>query len=258
MKRQFLGYQLDLSERSECVAELSTLIQSARKTTLKASTKWLACLNPHSYAVALDDLEFARALDKANWLIPDGIGVVLAGRVLGLDIRERVTGYDIFIGLLRDLHNSGGGRIFLLGSTDEVLAKIAVRFKQDFPLVEVSGSYSPPFMPVFSEAENQKIASLINASNSDILFVSLSAPKQEKWIAMMQPRLNVPFIAAIGAVFDFYTGNIRRSPLIFQSIGLEWLPRLLQEPSRLWRRMLISAPRFIFHVMHEWLMQRWN
>jgi N-acetylglucosaminyldiphosphoundecaprenol N-acetyl-beta-D-mannosaminyltransferase len=249
MKRSLLGYHLDVLDARECVAEVAATIQAAQARSTPVSASWLACLNPHSYAVALDDAEFAGALRAANWLIPDGIGVVWAGRLLGLPIRERVTGYDVFDGLLRALQSSGAGNVFLLGSSEAILQEMIEKFAKDFPAVRVCGHYSPPFAPSFSEAENDKMSDLINASGADVLFVSLSAPKQEKWIHAMRGRLRVPFIAAIGAVFDFYTGNVRRSAPIFQKLGLEWLPRLVQEPRRLWRRMLVSAPRFVWDVL---------
>jgi N-acetylglucosaminyldiphosphoundecaprenol N-acetyl-beta-D-mannosaminyltransferase len=90
---------------------------------------------------------------------------------------------------------------------------------------------------------------LINQSKADVLWVGMTAPKQEKWIYQNKNRLSVKFIGAIGAVFDFYTGEVKRSPVLFQKLGLEWLPRLIQQPKRLWRRMFISAPYFLWHVI---------
>jgi N-acetylglucosaminyldiphosphoundecaprenol N-acetyl-beta-D-mannosaminyltransferase len=91
----------------------------------------------------------------------------------------------------------------------------------------------------------------VNAARPDVLWVGLSAPKQEKWIAEHLHRLDVPFVGAIGAMFDFYAGTVKRSPPVFRRVGLEWLPRLIQEPRRLWRRMFESAPVFLWHVLRE-------
>lgn len=90
---------------------------------------------------------------------------------------------------------------------------------------------------------------VINLAKPDVLWVGMTAPKQEKWIYANLPHLNVKFAAAIGAVFDFYTGRVKRSSPIFQKLGLEWLPRLVSQPRRLWRRMIISAPIFIWHII---------
>jgi N-acetylglucosaminyldiphosphoundecaprenol N-acetyl-beta-D-mannosaminyltransferase len=115
----------------------------------------------------------------------------------------------------------------------------------------VAGTYSPPFKPTYSAAELDKMVAVINTSNADVLWVGMTAPKQEKFIYQNKDRLNVRFAAAIGAVFDFYAGNVKRSSPNFQRIGLEWLPRLLQEPGRLWRRMVVSAPIFLYHVLRR-------
>ena len=211
--------------------------------------RWLACLNPHSYAVALDRPEFQAALRSADWLVADGVGVVFASRLQGGSLRERVTGSDVFHAVHRRLAAGGGGRIFFLGSTAETLRSIRERMAVDYPCLQVVGTYSPPFKAEFSEAELDDMVSVINAARPDVLWVGMTAPKQEVWLYRLRDRLDVRFAAAIGAVFDFYIGRIKRSPPVFQAIGLEWLPRLVQEPRRLWRRMFVSAPIFLWHAM---------
>lgn len=211
--------------------------------------RWLACLNPHSYAVALDRPEFESALRDADWLVPDGVGIVLASRLRGGRIRERVTGSNVFHGVHQRLSARGAGRVFFLGSTEETLRSIREKMAVDYPHLQVVGTYSPPFKPEFSEAELDEMASAINAARPDVLWVGMTAPKQEIWLYRMRGRLDVRFAAAIGAVFDFYIGRIKRSHPVFQALGLEWLPRLIQEPRRLWRRMFVSAPIFVWHVV---------
>lgn len=119
----------------------------------------------------------------------------------------------------------------------------------DWPALTIVGTYSPPFRAEFSKAEIAEMIEAINAVRPDVLWVGMTAPKQEEWIHGVIDRLDARFVAAIGAVFDFYAGRVRRSHPVFQSLGLEWLPRLVQEPRRLWRRMFVSAPIFIWHVM---------
>lgn len=211
---------------------------------------WLACLNPHSYAVARKDKEFRNALLGAEWLVPDGIGIVIASRLLGHRLRARVTGFDVFDCVMRILNESHGSAFFL-GSTLETLDLISNRLATEFPNVRLAGVYSPPFKTEFSEDDNAEMISAIALSNPDVLWVGLTAPKQEKWISENRHRLPVKFAGAIGAVFDFYAGTVKRSHPLFQKAGFEWLPRLLQQPLRLWRRMFVSAPIFLFDVAVE-------
>lgn len=219
------------------------------RITNKGSPCWLACINPHSYAAALDESEFSEALHGADWLIPDGSGIVLASYLLGGNIRQRMTGSDIFYALNSKANELGGFSVFFLGSTPACLEDIRVRMAQDYPQIRFAGSYSPPFKQNYNEAEREAMIAAINQARPDILWVGMTAPKQEKWIHQNLHRLDVRFAAAIGAVFDFYTGRVIRSHPVFQRVGLEWLPRLVQEPRRLWKRMFISAPVFMWHVV---------
>lgn len=244
-RNHFLGYPLVTSSNHACC---DNIVESIATTT---EPRWFACLNPHSYVIAKDDPKFSEALRATDWLVPDGAGVVMASRFFGVPVHERITGNDIFSGLHDRLNRQGGGSIFFLGSTDEVLADIRQRMAVDHPNLRVAGTFSPPYKPEFSPAELEEMIDAINAVKPDILWVGMTAPKQEKWIHQNRHRLQVKFIGAIGAVFDFYTGRIKRSPPIFQELALEWLPRLLQEPRRLWRRMGVSAPIFLWDVLKE-------
>jgi N-acetylglucosaminyldiphosphoundecaprenol N-acetyl-beta-D-mannosaminyltransferase len=209
----------------------------------------LACINPHSYALSASDDLFSRALRDADWLIPDGVGIVLASRFLGGNIEERVTGSDIFRGIHERLNRTGGASVFFLGSSEENLALIRTRMARDFPTVRVAGTYSPPFKPSFPDEDTEKMVAAVNSAAPDVLWVGMTSPKQDVWIHENRHRLNVKFAAGVGAVFDFYTGRVKRSHPFFQRLGLEWLPRLIREPGRLWRRMLISAPVFLWHLI---------
>ncbi len=252
LKENILGYAVDRSNVEECSdAIMTTLTQGDR------SCRWLACLNPHSYAVALDDRSFASALHDANWLVPDGVGVVWASAVLGGQVHVRVTGSDIFSALHQRMNAFGGLSVFFLGASEQTLEQIRARMALDFPNIRVAGTYSPPFKPTYSEQELDAMIAAINATKPDVLWVGMTAPKQEKWIFENGARLDVSFAAAVGAVFDFYTGNVKRSHPVFQRLGLEWLPRLLQQPRRLWRRMLVSAPIFVAHVLRaRWMLHK--
>ena len=246
MKEDMLGYAVGCSSAAVCVAEVFARLQEA--PGIGRGCAWLACLNPHSYAVALEDKTFSRALHDADWLVPDGAGIVLASRLLGGKVYARVTGSDVFFGLHSRMNEVGGMNVFFLGATEDTLAQIRERMARDYPNIRVAGTYSPPFKPNYSNAELEEMIKVINAVKPDVLWVGMTAPKQEKWIYENRTRLNIRFAGAIGAVFDFYTGRVKRSHPVFQRLGLEWLPRLIQQPKRLWRRMFVSAPIFLWHV----------
>lgn len=242
------GYQVGTQGVDAAVDKVATWI---REGDDGPPCRWLACLNPHSYTESLKDVQFAQALHQADWVVPDGSGIVLASKILGGKIRERVTGSDIFYGVCRALNEHEGYRVFFLGATEETLSEIRRRMARDYPNIEVVGTYSPPFKPEYSPQELDEMVAAINTAAPHVLWVGMTAPKQEKWIYSQRDRLNVRFAAAIGAVFDFYTGRVKRSHPVFQRLGLEWLPRLVQQPKRLWRRMGVSAPIFLLDVMKQ-------
>jgi N-acetylglucosaminyldiphosphoundecaprenol N-acetyl-beta-D-mannosaminyltransferase len=247
-----LGYSVATVSPEACVEELVKGIDAVSEGEAgegaAAKPFWLACLNPHSVHMAMSDPAAEEALKAADILIPDGVGVMLASRILGGGIRERITGSDIFRELSRRLNDRGGAAYFFLGSTEETLAAIETRLADEFPRIRFAGAYSPLFKEVFSEEENRAMIKAINRAGPDVLWVGMTAPKQEKWIYQNKDKLNVKFIGAVGAVFDFYAGNVKRSHPWFLEHGLEWLPRLLQEPRRLWRRTFISASVFFWLV----------
>ncbi|ATX79662.1 N-acetylglucosaminyldiphosphoundecaprenol N-acetyl-beta-D-mannosaminyltransferase [Mariprofundus aestuarium] len=240
-----LGYPIIQDNSASCIGLLRQWVLKGKKG------KYLACANPHSLAVAESDLDFHEALIHADILVPDGSGIILASRMLGGGIRERITGSDIFYGLSSEMNKLEGRSCFFLGSTEESLGKISDKFQKQYPHVRLEGTYSPPYKSAFDDVDNEQMIAAVNATSPDILWVGMSAPKQEKWIFENRARLNASVIVAIGAVFDFYIGNVKRSHPVFQKIGLEWLPRLLQEPKRLWRRTFISAPRFLIAVVKQ-------
>jgi len=240
--RPLLGYRVTPGQPEACLADIAGWIERGDRA------RWLACLNPHSYVVALEQPPFAAALAAADWLIPDGAGIVLASRVLDAGLGPRLTGSDVFEGLSRRLDRRGGASVFFLGGSEATLAEIRVRHARDFPRLRVAGTLSPPYRAAFAEAELDAMVEAVNAAHPDVLWVGLGAPKQELLLHRLAPRLQVRFAAAVGAVFDFYTGRVKRSHPAFRRVGLEWLPRLVQEPRRLWRRNFRSTPVFLWHV----------
>jgi N-acetylglucosaminyldiphosphoundecaprenol N-acetyl-beta-D-mannosaminyltransferase len=243
---EILSYTVYSDNLKSCVEHILTAITD--KSGELSNCKWLACLNPHSYVESLKDSIFSKALRDATWLVPDGIGIVIASKIKGGGIVKRITGSDIFDEVHVELNKLEGYKVFFLGSTEDTLEKIREKFAIDFPNIQISGTYSPPFKSTYTAEEMQHMIDVINIAKPDLLWVGMTAPKQEKLIYELKNKLNVKFIAAVGAVFDFYVGKVKRSHPIFQRLGLEWLPRLVQQPKRLWKRTLVSAPIFIWHV----------
>lgn len=206
-------------------------------------------INPHSYIISRKDDLFKEALLHSDFLIPDGVGIKYASRLITGKRIEKIAGADLHWLILNSL-NERKGSCFYLGSTENTLDKINERLKCDFP--EIRAEYhSPPFKTNFSEEENTSIIEAIKSFSPDVLFVGMTAPKQEKWVHENREKLSVPLICSIGAAFDFYAGTVRRSGRIWISIGMEWLPRFARDPQRLWKRNLVSTPLFIGYVLLE-------
>ena len=240
-----LGYEVTTQNIVSCIEKIQLWLSE------DSGSHYFVCANPHSIQVAQNDEKFKNALMSADLITPDGVGVVLASKILHGKINDRVTGSDIFWGLSELLNSIKKGRYFFLGSTENVLSVIREKMSNDYPGIDVVGTYSPPFKSEFSEEDNIKMIDLINTAQPDVLWVGMTAPKQEIWIYENKDKLNVKFTGAIGAVFDFYAGTVNRSHPAFQRMGLEWLPRLIQEPGRLWRRNFISNPMFMLRVLRQ-------
>lgn len=223
----------------------------ASELELGGGPRYMACANPNALVEASREASSRSSLASADYLVADGIGIVIASWLLGGQIRERVTGSDVFLGLSRELNARSGCRYFFLGSTDETLGKISGRLATEFPRIVLAGCLAPPFREEFSPDEDLLMVEAVNAARADVLWVGMTALKQEKWVCRNRDRLKVKLVGAIGAVFDFYAGTRKRSPAWALRTGLEWLPRLLREPRRLWRRTFVSAPVFLWLVVRE-------
>ncbi len=206
-------------------------------------------LNAHSYNVTQKDKVFSEALQKSDVLIPDGISVVYALRWLTGEKLNKVAGADLFFFEMNRLQLISGS-CFFLGSSEAILHKIKERASREYPNINIY-SYSPPFKAEFSAEENKVMINSINAVKPDVLFVGMTAPKQEKWAYKHFDELKVGHVCCIGAVFDFYAGTVSRAPQWMINIGLEWLYRLIKEPKRMWKRYLIGNVKFVWYVLKE-------
>jgi len=242
---QLFGYPISAGGLQEDLRHALGLLKSTE------GIRYVACANPHSIEVAERDPDFKEALLNAAILLPDGTGIILAAKLLGGPVKEKVAGGDFFIGLCSTLQVRGGARFFFLGATDHVLSLISSRLAREYPAIKVCGVFSPPYKERFSDEDNRKMVEAINKAKPDVLWVGMTAPKQEKWIYQNRNLLDVPLAAAIGAVFDFYSGVKPRSSRFWVWLGLEWLPRFLREPKRLWERNIKSTPLFLLRTFRE-------
>ena len=221
-------------------------------------------INAHSYNVAQQDEQYAEALINGDYLIPAGESIVKACRWLKgkSQPKERIAGWDLFAFEMEKVNdnvndndnvnvNHRGKRVMFMGSSEKVLRLIRERTAADYPNIEVV-TYSPPYKPEFSDEDNRAIVKAINDTNPDLLWIGMTAPKQEKWTYAHWNELNIHcHVGTIGAVFDFYARTARRAPLWWQEHGIEWLYRLLKEPKRMWRRYVIGNPLFIWNMIRE-------
>jgi N-acetylglucosaminyldiphosphoundecaprenol N-acetyl-beta-D-mannosaminyltransferase len=240
------GRLLGVRIGARSLADLVTAAQAA----IADRRGWFvfACANPHSLVVARKDPKFREALEMASAVVADGVGCQWGAVLSGVPIGPRITGSDFFASIMATLNRSRG-RAYFFGSSDAVLEKLAARVQRDFPQVAVA-MRSPPFRP-WSEEENRQMIGDIRGFKPDVLWVGMTAPKQEKWVASNAARLEVPVIGSIGAVFDYYAGVTHRAPQWLCNLGLEWLYRLPREPNRLWRRTFVSAPVFLWYSLVE-------
>jgi N-acetylglucosaminyldiphosphoundecaprenol N-acetyl-beta-D-mannosaminyltransferase len=230
---------------------LATLTNEALAAIDGTRTKLIfACANPHSIVVAQQDRDFMDAFHDAHQVVADGVGVVLMAKTAGVDVGPRITGTDYLFSLMRTLNARGHARIFFFGSSPNVLELVSRRMAIEFPSLVLCGTLSPPFRP-WTDEENGRFIKIINDAQPDVLWVGMTAPKQEKWVYQNRHHLKVPVIASIGAVFDFYAGTHPRAPQWMCKLGVEWLYRLFREPKRMWRRNFISTPKFVLLVLHQ-------
>jgi N-acetylglucosaminyldiphosphoundecaprenol N-acetyl-beta-D-mannosaminyltransferase len=201
----------------------------------------------HGVMEAQHDKDFKRILNSAGLCTPDGMPMVWLGRLNGFRKMDRVYGPDLMLALC-ELSARKGYRNFFYGGAQGVPEKVAAKIKERFPGFVSVGAFSPPFRPLTSE-EDENVVSIINRSGADILWVGLSTPKQERWMAAHLERLEVPVMLGVGAAFDFLSGRVKQAPRFLRRLCLEWLYRLIQEPKRLWKRYATNNPLFLMNIL---------
>lgn len=274
--------------------DLDILGSKAELAALPEGKLLINTINAHSYNTARKDELFAEALTNGDVLIPDGVSIVKACRWIKAKSlpKERIAGWDLFSFEMENLERKQCGMlnvecgannssldnsqsaladnpkfkiqnsefrspqrtVMFMGSSEKVLDLIVKRAAEVYPHLKVV-TYSPPYKPEFSEEDNKAIIDAINAADPDLLWIGMTAPKQEKWTFSHWDELNIHcHVGTIGAVFDFFAGTVERAPVWWQRHGLEWPYRLLKEPKRMWRRYIIGNALFLFNIVFR---ERW-
>ncbi|MFT6347415.1 MAG: N-acetylglucosaminyldiphosphoundecaprenol N-acetyl-beta-D-mannosaminyltransferase [Psychromonas sp.] len=186
---------------------------------------------------------------SSNMILADGSSVVIASKILRKTLPERVAGIDLMHGIL-SRGNKEGYRVFCLGATPEISAKTEAEIRKQYPGVVIAGTQHG----YFSGSEEAAVAQQITDSDADVLFVAITSPKKEQFMARWNKTMRVPVVHGVGGSFDVLAGKVQRAPLSWQKYGMEWLYRVVQEPGRLWKRYLVTNTLFLGMLVKELFM----
>ena len=245
-----------------CLKSLEIFGSKAELASLPEGKLLINTINAHSYNTARKDSLFAEALTNGDVLLPDGVSIVMACKWIKAKSlpKERIAGWDLFAFEMEKLERESeelrtkseeSKIVMFMGSSQKVLDLIVKRAAEVYPHLKVV-TYSPPYKTEFSDEDNKAIIDAIHAANPDLLWIGMTAPKQEKWTYSHWKELNIHcHVGSIGAVFDFFAGTMKRAPMWWQEHDLEWLYRLLKEPKRMWRRYIIGNALFLWNMVKE-------
>jgi N-acetylglucosaminyldiphosphoundecaprenol N-acetyl-beta-D-mannosaminyltransferase len=238
-----LGARVSATQIPEVVCQIREWIEQKR------SGCYITVTGMHGIMESHHDSYFKAILEKADLVVPDGMPLVWLGRLRGHPLKRRVYGPE----LMKTFCQETGAqyRHFLYGGASEVPGQLAEQLHRRYG-TRVVGTYSPPFRPL-TPSEEHHVTTLIRMAAPDLLWIGLSTPKQERWMAEYRQALNVPVMIGVGAAFDFLIGRVAQAPPWMQEHGLEWFFRLVHEPRRLWRRYLIYGSAFLWNVTLELL-----
>ena len=219
-------------------------------TAIDAGQKGYICVRDvHGMVRCQKDTPFRHIHNRAFLVTPDGMPLVWALRLSGHKDADRVYGPDLMLALF-DHGQRQGIKHFLYGASPRTVALLKQKLLEKFPHARIVGTYSPPFRDL-TDDEEQTIGAMINESGADVLWVGLSTPKQELWMARMRQHLSASMLIGVGAAFDFHAGVKRQAPRFIQRSGCEWIFRLACEPRRLWRRYAVAIPSFILLTLSQ-------
>ena len=226
--------------------DMDRAVELADRWTATGSPGYVCLTGVHGVMEAQSDSALRRILNDAFLNNPDGMPMSWIGHLKGFRQMDRVYGPDFMTSMCR-LSVERGYRNFLYGGNTGVAELLSETLRKRFPGLQVVGTYTPPFSRLTAE-EEKEILSQVRQARPDILWVGLSTPKQEKFMAEYVDRLQVPLLVGVGAAFDYHTGRIRESPRWIKRAGMQWLHRLMQDPRRLWRRYLCNNPAFLWNI----------
>ncbi|MGH2514895.1 MAG: WecB/TagA/CpsF family glycosyltransferase [Ktedonobacterales bacterium] len=236
VRASLLGLSVDEMSQTEAVETICGIWQRGAKSRV-------FFVNAHCVNSAFTSVEYTQSLGQAEFVLPDGSGVLLASKILRLPIRHNLNGTDL-TPLICQVAADEGRSVFLLGARPGIAESAAKSLMERFPTLRIAGVQHGFFAP----EESAEIVARINAAQPDILLVALGVPMQEIWITEHFDDLNVPVCLAVGALFDFLSNTVRRAPKLFRRLGIEWIYRLIREPRRLWRRYLLGNVSFLSRV----------
>ena len=230
-----------------------------RAETLDQMERWIAeggehriCTPNADHIILAQRLpEFKAAISTASLVIPDGMGVIYASRLLGTPLRQNVGG-RLLLPAFAERSVKAGYRLFLLGGhSSDVCHAAAAALTRRYPSLQIAGLYTPPHAARFSDEETARMIETVIDARPDVLFVALGTPKQEVWLHHTRHQLPVPVKIGVGAAFDILAGRVPPVPRLMTDIGLEWLVRLGNDQRRLWARYLIRGPQFVALVLRQ-------
>lgn len=226
--------------------DMQWLVEYLDRNIRLLSGDYICVSNVHTTVTAYEDSEYLKIQNGGIMAIPDGGPLSSVGQRRGYRNMKRTTGPSL-MGEIFKTSAEKGYRHYFYGSTDETLEKLYSVLTETYPGIKIAGMYSPPFRPM-TEEEDKAIVERINETEPDFVWVGLGAPKQEKWMAAHQGRVN-GLMVGVGAGFDYYAGNIERAPEWMQKRNLEWVYRLIQDPKRLFGRYWHTNTKFIWNAM---------
>ena len=239
-----LGTRVHMIEIPDVVALMDHWIEAERDRSHHIVNSGM-----HGIMEAHRDDELKSVFNSVELFAPDGILMVLLGRLRGFRLNKKNTGPQL-LWEFGHVANEKGYKYYIYGDEEHTLQRLRAKLQDSFPGLPIVGCYSPPFRPLTPE-EDEAAVRTINEANPDVLWVGLGMPNQERWIANHRDKLNVPVLVGAGAAFKFLSGDLRRAPSWLGNFGFEWLWRLFWEPGRVWRRVVIDAPLFIGMVALE-------
>jgi len=242
MKVDLLGISIDALDMEETVNRVAEFIRTGQPHRV-------ITINPEFLYRAHYDRELRDLVKRADLVTPDGVGIVWACRLAGNPVPERVTGIDLMLRLAARAA-SEGWRVFFLGGAPGVAREAAERLRMKHPGLQIAGVYHG----YFKTDEEEKVAVLVRETRPDLLFIAMGAPKQEWWMDRNLEKTGAAVALGVGGSFDVVTGRVRRAPRWVRRLHLEWLFRLLNEPSR-WRRQLV-LPLFAWRVIREYKLKK--